>query len=114
MLVACPEGTLRFWSEIGKPHTDQTIELNGEIAFSLNFINSTGIFFNFYLIFVETVHRFLVSTTTTTNFYLVEIFHTLNERNENLVIKSIEMNSPAGIGRRMSMLLFGFSNEKER
>lgn len=43
----------------------------------------------------------------------MEIFHA--EQSENLVIKPIEMHSPAGIGRRMSIIFFGgFANEKER
>lgn len=45
---------------------------------------------------------------------MVEIFHNSNEQSENVVFHSIEVNAAAGIGRRMSKLLFGtFTTEKE-
>lgn len=60
------------------------------------------------------MHRFLISTTTAATFYVIEIFHNNFERSENFSFQTLEMNSAAGIGRRMSMLLFGsFAGEKE-
>ncbi|KAI1730644.1 nuclear pore complex protein 15 [Ditylenchus destructor] len=101
-IVVSPEGCVRYWPEVGKPHKDLQLTLNSDVAFSVYLIEA-----------LDHVDRFLVSTTTS-NFHIIEIFHSSADQVERVAINFIEMESAAGIGRRMSKMLFGsYSTVKE-
>jgi hypothetical protein len=51
LIVVSPEGSLRYWSEIGKPCQDESLLMNSDVVHSLSLINSSGrknILYNFY------------------------------------------------------------------
>uniref|UniRef100_A0A1I7RQW8 Nuclear pore complex protein Nup133 n=1 Tax=Bursaphelenchus xylophilus TaxID=6326 RepID=A0A1I7RQW8_BURXY len=94
VLAVSPEGCIRHWSEIGNPHKDINVDLQNEVSHSIVLFEAK-----------VHVHRFIFSTTTST-FYLVEVFHD-DRRAEHLVVRPLDMNTHVGIGKRMSVLLFG-------
>uniref|UniRef100_A0A915ERF2 Nucleoporin Nup133/Nup155-like N-terminal domain-containing protein n=1 Tax=Ditylenchus dipsaci TaxID=166011 RepID=A0A915ERF2_9BILA len=101
VLAVSPEGYLRYWSDAGKPSRDQNINLQNDVAFSICLIESLG-----------HLDRFLLSTATS-SFYIVEIFHSMSEQSERISVRALEMDTPDGIGRRMSKMLFGYATERE-
>ncbi|CAD5229053.1 unnamed protein product [Bursaphelenchus okinawaensis] len=94
ILAVSPEGCIRHWSEIGKPHKDFNVDLQNEVAHSIVLFEAKN-----------HVHRFIFSTTTST-FFLVEVFHD-GRKAEHVVVRPLEMNTHVGIGKRMSLMLFG-------
>ncbi|KAH7717352.1 CRE-NPP-15 protein [Aphelenchoides avenae] len=95
VLAISPEGVIRHWTEVGKPHKDQMMELNSEVAFSVRLWEAK-----------THVHRFIFSTTTCT-FYTVEVFHEGKERAEHVIYRPLELHAASSLSRRMSALLFG-------
>uniref|UniRef100_A0A914EPN9 Nucleoporin Nup133/Nup155-like C-terminal domain-containing protein n=1 Tax=Acrobeloides nanus TaxID=290746 RepID=A0A914EPN9_9BILA len=95
VLVISPEGTIRHWPEIGDAYKDQVVELNSEVAFSIVHIEST-----------DYVHRFLLSTTTS-SFFVIEILNSASERPNQLTWFNLDLNKKRAFTRRMSVLLWG-------
>lgn len=46
MLAISPEGVIRHWTEVGKPHKDQMMELNSEVAFSVRLWEAKSAFYH--------------------------------------------------------------------
>lgn len=104
-----PEGTVRHWPELGDVEVfkDQIAELNSEVAYELYHIESKSkLFLAKIEMLLDNVHRFFLSTTTS-SFFLIEIYQGAGDRMNQMIFRNLDINKKGAFTRRMSALIFG-------